>query len=75
MSAIFKTEHYEMILKSGDMEKCLSKLVWHLEDPRVGQSYPNYYVAKLASKFVKVALAGTGGYELCRLSLEVLSNI
>ena len=27
MSAIFKTEHYEMILKSGDMEKCLSKLV------------------------------------------------
>ena len=43
------------------MEKCLSKLVWHLEDPRVGQSYPNYYVDKLASKFVKVVLAGTGG--------------
>ncbi len=64
MSAIFKTEHYEMILKSGDMERCLSKLVWHLEVPRVGQSYPNYYVAKLASKFVKVVLAGTGGDEL-----------
>ena len=38
--------------------------VWHLEDPRVGQSYPNYYVARLASKFVKVALAGTGGDEI-----------
>ena len=64
MSAIFKTEHYEMVLKSGDMERCLEKLVWHLEVPRVGQSYPNYYVAKLASKFVKVVLAGTGGDEL-----------
>ncbi len=64
MSAIFKTEHYEMILKSGDMERCLKKLMWHLEVPRVGQSYPNFYIAKLASKFVKVVLAGTGGDEL-----------
>ena len=40
------------------MERCLPALVWHLEDPRVGQSYPNYYVARLASKFVKVVLVG-----------------
>ena len=39
-------------------------LVWHLEDLRVGQCYPNYFVARLASKFVKVVLAGTGGDEL-----------
>ncbi|OQX11593.1 MAG: asparagine synthase (glutamine-hydrolyzing) [Desulfobulbaceae bacterium A2] len=64
MSARFKTEHYEMVLKAGDMERCLSKLAWHLEEPRVGQSYPNYYVAQLASKFVKVVLAGSGGDEL-----------
>ena len=64
MSACFKTEHYEMVLKAGDMERCLSKLAWHLEEPRVGQSYPNYYAAKLASKFVKVVLSGTGGDEL-----------
>ena len=64
MSAQFKTEHYEMVLKSGDMERCLPDLVWHLEEPRVGQSYPNYYAAKLASKFVKVVLSGTGGDEL-----------
>ena len=43
---------------------CLPALVWHLEDPRVGQSYPNYYVARLASKFVKVVLSGAGGDEL-----------
>ena len=64
MSNQFKTEHYEMVLKAGDMERCLPKLAWHLEEPRVGQSYPNYYAAQLASKFVKVVLAGTGGDEL-----------
>jgi asparagine synthase (glutamine-hydrolysing) len=64
MSYHFKTEHYEMVLKAGDMERILPKLSWHLEEPRVGQSYPNYYAAKLASKFVKVVLSGVGGDEL-----------
>jgi asparagine synthase (glutamine-hydrolysing) len=64
MSYLFKTEHYEMVLKAGDMERVLPDLAWHLEEPRVGQSYPNYYVAQLASKFVRVVLAGTGGDEL-----------
>ena len=64
MSYAFRTEHYEMVLKAGDMERVLPKLAWHLEEPRVGQSYPNYYVAQLASKFNKVVLAGTGGDEI-----------
>lgn len=64
LSYLYKTEHYEMVLKSGDMERCLPQLAWHLEEPRVGQSYPNFYAAKLASKFVKVVLSGTGGDEL-----------
>lgn len=64
MSALFKTEHYEMVLKAGDMERCMSKFSYHLEEPRVGQSYPNYYAAQLASKFVKVVLSGAGGDEL-----------
>lgn len=64
MSYLFKTEHYEMVLKAGDMERVLPKLAWHMEEPRVGQSYPNYYAAKLASKFVKVVLSGGGGDEL-----------
>jgi asparagine synthase (glutamine-hydrolysing) len=64
MSYRFKTEHYEMVLKAGDMERVLPKLAWHLEEPRVGQSYPNYYAAQLASKFVKVVLSGAGGDEL-----------
>ncbi len=64
LSAFFKTEHYQTVLKAGDMERCLPSLAWHLEEPRVGQSYPNYYAAKLASRFVKVVLSGTGGDEL-----------
>ncbi|HEV2866483.1 MAG TPA: asparagine synthase (glutamine-hydrolyzing) [Allosphingosinicella sp.] len=64
MSYRFKTEHYEMVLKAGDMERAMAKLAWHLEEPRVGQSYPNFYAAQLASKFVKVVLSGTGGDEL-----------
>lgn len=64
MSYLFKTEHYEMVLKAGDMERILPKLAWHLEEPRVGQSYPNFYVAQLAAKFVKVVLSGIGGDEL-----------
>ncbi len=64
LSYQFRTEHYEMVLKAGDMERVMPKLAWHLEEPRVGQSYPNYYIAQLASKFVKVALAGSGGDEL-----------
>jgi len=64
ISYLAKTEHYEMVLKAGDMERCMDKYVWHLEEPRVGQSYPNYYAAKLASKFGKVVLSGAGGDEL-----------
>jgi asparagine synthase (glutamine-hydrolysing) len=64
MSYHFQTEHYEMVLKAGDMQRSLPALTTHLEEPRVGQSYPNFYVARLASKFVKVVLSGTGGDEL-----------
>ena len=64
MSYLFRTEHYEMVLKAGDMERVLPRLTWHIEEPRVGQSYPNFYVAQLASKFGKVVLSGEGGDEM-----------
>ncbi len=64
MSYRFGTEQYEMVLKAGDMERCMSQVVRALEEPRVGQSYPNWYVSNLASKFNRVVLAGTGGDEL-----------
>lgn len=60
----FKTEHYEQVMNAGDLRWSLPKVVWHIEDLRVGMSYPNYYISRLASKFVKVCLQGTGGDEL-----------
>ncbi len=64
LSYLYKTEHYEVVLKAGDMERVMKNLIWHLEDLRVGQCYPNYYISRLASKFVKVVLGGAGGDEL-----------
>jgi len=64
LSYLLKTEHYEVVLKAGDMERVMPRLIWHQEDLRVGQSYPNYYISRLASKFVKVVLSGAGGDEL-----------
>ncbi len=64
MAANFLTEHYEMVMHSGDMAWVLPRLTWHLEDLRLGMSYQNWYIARLASRFVKVVLAGGGGDEL-----------
>jgi asparagine synthase (glutamine-hydrolysing) len=64
MANHFKTEHYEQVINAGDLAWSLPRVVWHLEDLRVGMSYPNYYISRLASKFVKVCLQGTGGDEL-----------
>jgi asparagine synthase (glutamine-hydrolysing) len=64
LANLLKTEHYEVVLHAGDMEHVMPELIWHLEDLRVGQCYPNYYVARLAGKFVKVVLSGAGGDEL-----------
>jgi len=60
----FKTEHYEQVINSSDIAWVLPRVVWHLEDLRLGMSYPNYYITRLASKFVKVCLSGAGGDEL-----------
>lgn len=64
MSAFLKTDHFEFFLESTDMENSIDKLVLCLEEPRIGQSYPNLYAAKLARKEVKVVLSGSGGDEI-----------
>ena len=64
MANHFKTEQFEQVMNAGDLKWSLPRVVYHLEDLRVGMSYPNYYISRLASKFVKVCLQGTGGDEL-----------
>ncbi|RLB67109.1 MAG: asparagine synthetase B, partial [Deltaproteobacteria bacterium] len=56
--------HYQQVVNSSDISWALPRLVWHLEDLRLGMSYPNFYVSRLASRFVKVCLSGAGGDEL-----------
>ena len=64
MAGALQSEHYECVIHAGDIQAVMDRLIWHLEDLRVGQSYPNFCVARLAGRFVKVVLAGTGGDEL-----------
>ncbi len=64
MSSHFGTEQYEMVIQATDMPRVLPRLVWHMEVPRLGMSYPNFLISRLASRFVKVALSGAGGDEL-----------
>jgi asparagine synthase (glutamine-hydrolysing) len=64
LSSLYNTQHYEMVLKEKDMQRIMPTLSWHIEEPRVSYSYPNFFAAHLASKFVKVVLSGTGGDEL-----------
>lgn len=64
MASFFKTEHFEQVINAGDLAWSMPKLIYHLEDLRVGMSYPNYYISRLASRFVKVCLSGAGGDEL-----------
>ena len=64
MASYFGTEHYQMVIHEGDFEWAMPRVIWHLEDLRVGMCYPTYYIARLASKFVKVVLGGVGGDEV-----------
>ena len=60
----FKTQHFEQVINAGDIAHVMPELIWHMEDLRVGMSYPNFYISRLASKFVTVSLSGAGGDEL-----------
>ncbi len=63
-SSFLGTDHFETKIYPSDIERCLSQLVYHLEEPRVGQSYPNFYAASLSSSHLKVVMSGAGGDEL-----------
>jgi len=64
LSKEMKTDHYEFEINSKNMESSVDELTHCLDTPRVGQSYPNLYAAKLAKSKVKVVLSGTGGDEI-----------
>lgn len=57
-------EHYQCVVSPEMARNALKDMVWHLEEPRMGPCHPNWFAAKLASKFHRVVFSGTGGDEL-----------
>ena len=67
MAHILGTQHYEKIYTQEEMLEVLPKVIYHLEsfDPALVRSaIPNYFLAKLASQYVKVILTGEGADEI-----------
>lgn len=63
IAKLFKTDHKEFIV-SFDALNVLPKLVRHYGEPFADSSaLPTYYLSKMASGHVKVALSGDGGDE------------
>lgn len=57
------TDHHEIVLQPEELLNDLVQMVWHLDEP-YGGGLPSWYVFRLMSNDVKVALTGTGGDEL-----------
>ncbi len=64
LSRLLNTEHHELVLSPRHLEPAIARVVYHLDEPRVGISYQVYYVAELIGRHVKVVLSGVGGDEL-----------
>ncbi|MFB3814499.1 MAG: asparagine synthase (glutamine-hydrolyzing) [Terriglobales bacterium] len=61
----YHTDHDEAIVGAQHLVDLASKLVWHLDQPIADEAcLPNYMVALLASRKVKMVLTGEGGDEL-----------
>ena len=63
MASDFGCDNYNKQVSKHHIEN-LEKIVWHLEDLKLGMSYPLYEASNMASKHVKVCLSGAGGDEL-----------
>jgi len=59
-----RTRHSKLVVGPADLVNTYDKVARQLEEPRLGQSYPNFLIANLASKSVKVVLSGAGGDEV-----------
>ncbi len=59
------TDHHEREVDTRTFPETFPRIVWHLDEPRVGPSvFPQYHLARLAREHVTVVLTGHGGDEL-----------
>ena len=59
----WSTDHHEIIINADNLLDEIDQMIWHLDEPYAG-GLPSWFVFKEMSKYVKVALTGTGGDEL-----------
>jgi asparagine synthase (glutamine-hydrolysing) len=59
----FGTDHYEFVVKAGDLIQDLPRIIWHFDEPFAG-ALPQYFLSRLTRQYVKTALGGLGGDEL-----------
>lgn len=67
MAEVLGTHHHERIYTEQDMLDVLPRVIYHLEsfDPALVRSaIPNYFLAEMASQYVKVILTGEGADEI-----------
>ena len=64
LARLLGTVHHELELGPDAMVPVLPRVVWHLDEPRVGISYQVYYTAEMVRRYVTVVLSGVGGDEL-----------
>ncbi|MDQ0231142.1 asparagine synthase (glutamine-hydrolyzing) [Metabacillus malikii] len=62
---ILKTNHTTVLVSPEEFIEELPKIIWHMDDPVADPaSIPLYFIAREASKHVKVVLSGEGADEL-----------
>ncbi len=62
-----KTKHHQLIFNKMEMMKVLPDVIYHLESfdaPIIRSAIPMYFISKVASEYVKVAMSGEGADEL-----------
>lgn len=58
-------ENYKKVITAEEYMEALPKIIWHMDDPVADPAaVPLYFVAREASKHVKVVLSGEGADEL-----------
>ena len=63
VSARYGTRHHEEVIKSAHLEEELPQIIGHFDEPFAGV-ISTYFLARLISRYVKVAISGDGADEL-----------
>jgi asparagine synthase (glutamine-hydrolysing) len=64
LARMLGTVHHELEIGPEAMAPVLPRVVWYLDEPRVGISYQVFLTAEMIRRHVTVVLSGVGGDEL-----------